>query len=169
MRRDRFLLAIAPAAAALLGGLLLVPSARPILLYRYPDVRPVFQSEDGWNWERLESDNGYSWIFREDEWRPGNRPRTGLGLFLGPEVGPAETDHAIGRAPGRIGAHEVEWFLERHHSGGTPVRRAVFEYRHGPGTVPIGVHVWVWGLDDDDVKLLLAKLETMRFVDRERP
>jgi hypothetical protein len=88
-------------------------------------------------------------------------------LFLGFEVGPAETEYAIGRELGRVATHKVEWFLEKHHIDDTPVRRCVFEYRHGRGYLPVGVHVWVWGQTDEQVDLLLNKLETLKFVDRE--
>lgn len=165
--RNRANLVVAVAVVAVAASVFLFLTERPRLWRGLPDLRPVLDATSGYAWERDESDGGYSWILREVDWQPGQRPRSGLGLYISYHPGPADTPHAVGRQTGRVGQYPVEWFHERDHVTGNPVCRAVYEYRHGRRQAPVAIHVWVWADTTERLNDLLTRLETLTFVDRE--
>jgi hypothetical protein len=158
---------LAPAALVVVVALVLFGGGQPLLPYRFPDVRPVLDSEEGWEWECDEAEIGDAWLFHERGWKRGQRPRAALQIHLNRKPRPNESHQTIGRESGQIGSRPVEWLLEENQAYDVPVRHTGFDYRHGRKYLSIEVQVWVCGRTEADLNFLLAKLKTLRFVDRE--
>ena len=121
---------------------------------RFPELRPVNGLPDGLSWRFQDGPDFYIWRGLDEG------SKSGVGLYFGhwPDF-----DGDVSRVEvGRVGRDKVVWCRTNDHTRGFRAE-CLFVYLHDRKSIPLKIHVWVYGESEAEVNRFSSKLSTLEF------
>lgn len=167
MKRHRLIITTVVLLAVVVGSYMLLLGT-DAMEGQFPELRPTLDAPPGYAWEFNDGPDFYIWLLAQSE-KIGKRHRSGVGIYFGHHPNLSATEKATERVSGRACGKQVSWLVQRNQHTDDPwVRRdAVLKYDHGPGYCAIALHVWVWGMSEEQVAGLARQIEGLSFAFRQ--